>query len=122
IFQVRVLRADPAGLQLDWQGLLLEAPPQTFAAGETVAAYVRPEDLKIISGAPVDILGSDNHLTGTVTRKQAGRHFHSLRVMLKNGCEIEAVVPASTPLETLPDHEVHLTFQKTDLKVLPQTP
>lgn len=120
LFQARVVSLNTSSIQLDWLGLILEAAPSSqVETGANVTAYIRPEEVQILSEKPSAATENQNYLNGTIIRKQAGYQFHTLRVRLRNEQEIELAVPASQPLNTLPDGEIHLALPKPKLRVLP---
>ena len=120
LFQSQVMATTASSIQLDWLGLILEAAPShQYETGATITAYIRPEEIQIISENPSAETDSLNCLRGTVIRKQAGYQFHTFRVRLRNEQEIEVAIPASQLLSTLPDGEIHLALPKPKLRVLP---
>ena len=122
LFQARVMAMTESSVQLDWHGLLLEAASSSqVEIGATVTAYIRPEEIQIISENPSVEIEPQNYLNGTLIRKQVGYQFHTLRVRLRNEQEIEIAIPASQPLNSLPDGEIHLALPKSKLRVLPYT-
>ncbi len=97
VFHALVVEASADGLLLDWDGLLLEAPPQHAEVGERVPVYIRPEDVKVLY--PDRRVGEalrTNRVTGTVVDHHATGTVASLRVDLANGHEIEVRFPEYT--------------------------
>jgi molybdate transport system ATP-binding protein len=91
----RVASIAPDKLILDWHGLSLNAPLQPLQPGESVLAFVRPEEIRLlVSGEP-----APNHcvtrILGKITSVRVGRNFRLVRALLDNGCSIEAHVPLS---------------------------
>jgi molybdate transport system ATP-binding protein len=82
-------RIDSTGTQLDWDGLLLPAPPEARArAGDDVTAYIRPEDIKIVyPGRPLST--ELTSVEGIVLQSRTGPHYRSLTVQLGNGQIVE---------------------------------
>jgi molybdate transport system ATP-binding protein len=120
LFQARVVSLTASSVQLDWLGVILDATPSSqVETGANVTAYIRPEEVQILSENPSRETDSLNCLSGTVIRKQAGYQFHTLRVRLRNEQEIEIAAPASQPLDALPNGEIHLALPKLKLHVLP---
>lgn len=117
----RVVEASPAQLLLDWNGLLLAAPPLDLAPGAEVTAYIRPEDIRLIyPDRPVSRMVGQNHLDGTVMERRAGRHVHHLRVMLPGG-QVIAVVHSASAYATLtltPGAPVQLALRKESIVII----
>ncbi len=120
LFEAQITGVTATGVQLDWQGIKLEAATsQGYEVGATVTAYIRPEELQVIAEIPHSEDTTYNYLSGTITRRQAGYQFHTLRVRLANAQEIEVAVPASQSLATLADDTIRLALAKTALRLLP---
>ena len=81
------IRAD--GTELDWDGLVLPAPPQARTrAGADVTAYIRPDDIKVVyPGRPLS--AELTSVEGTVLQSRTGPHYRSLQVLLGNGHVVE---------------------------------
>ena len=93
----RVVEASAAGLLLDWDGLLLSAPPRDLAPGAEVTAYIRPEDIRLIyPDRPLGRMVRQNVLTGAVAEHRRGRHINQLRATLEGGHVIDVVYPAAS--------------------------
>lgn len=77
------------GSDLDWDGLVLPAPPQArLRTGDDVTAYIRPEDIKIVyPGRPLS--AELTSIEGTVLQSRTGPHYRSLHVLLGNGHIVE---------------------------------
>ncbi len=137
LFRAVVLRAEPGILLLDWGGLLLEAlrpqPAGTFpegaetesvevcTPGSTVAAYIRPEDLKILyPDRPVAAAVMHNRVTGTIRENRHAAGFRLIRVVLPNQGELEVCCPlhAYSSLSLQPGDPVLLSIRKEGLVVL----
>ncbi len=121
LFQAQVVDSSPTGLVLDWDGLRLEAPFQPVIGGETVTAYIRPEEIKLLY--PDMLLSkavSHNHAVGRVISRESGSDFHSLRVHLANGNEIQVRFRLHSygSLSLAPGNDVRLSLRKDALVVL----
>jgi molybdate transport system ATP-binding protein len=122
LFRARVVETTLQGLLLDWHGLLLETPPQAASVGDTVAAYIRPEDIKILyPDRPLANAVRSNQLTGIIQDSRTYSNFHALRVRIPNGYEIEIRFPvyAYTPLRLQAGEEVRLSLRKEGIVILP---
>ena len=86
-----ILRAqiNADGSELDWDGLLLPAPPLARTrAGADVTAYIRPDDIKIVyPGRPLST--ELTSIEGTVLQSRTGPQYRSLNVLLENGHIVE---------------------------------
>ncbi len=90
LFRARVVAARADGLVLDWDGLELIGPPQALTAGTMVAAYVRPEDIKILyPDRPLVDAIRYNQATGRIVALGASPAGRVVRVALTNGHQIE---------------------------------
>jgi molybdate transport system ATP-binding protein len=122
LFHAQVIEATAEGLALNWDGLRLDASPQPVAVGATVAAYIRPEDVKILyPDRPLMRAVHHNQLDGQILENRVGSNFRTLRVRLEaNGHEVEVCFPASayTSLRLLPGEPVRLSFRKEGLILL----
>jgi molybdate transport system ATP-binding protein len=104
LLRARGLAADAQGLRLDWDGLILEAPPQQAEIGADVTAYIRPEAVKVVypDRALTDAL-EHNLVEGVIIENLPGAGFHTLHVLLENRLDIEVRFPshayATLPLE-----------------------
>jgi molybdate transport system ATP-binding protein len=122
LFRARVLEATPEGLLLDWQGLLLEAPPQPATIGDTVTAYIRPEDVKILyPDRPLTTAVRHNQVTGRIVDGHSHSSSQTLRVAIPNGREIEVRFPgyAYAPLRLTAGEDVRLSLRKEGVVILP---
>jgi molybdate transport system ATP-binding protein len=91
VFHALVLSATADHLELDWDGVRLNAPAQPASAGEFVPAYIAPEDVKVLyPDRPV--LGSlaANQLDATVTSVESRHNAQVIRLLLENGHELES--------------------------------
>jgi molybdate transport system ATP-binding protein len=79
------------GTFLNWCGSRLEAPPGEAVAGESVCAYLRPEQIKLHPAATCS--GNEKRLSGRIEAVRVNRSFRVARVMLENGNPVEARVP-----------------------------
>ncbi|GAB4446577.1 MAG: ABC transporter ATP-binding protein [Chloroflexi bacterium OHK40] len=117
----RVVESSPAQLLLDWDGLLLAAPPLDLMPGAEVTAYIRPEDIRLIyPDRPLSRVVGQNHLDGVVVERRAGRHVHHLRVQIRGGQLIEVVYAASAyaTLPLRPGAPVQLALRKESIVVI----
>jgi molybdate transport system ATP-binding protein len=117
----RVVEASPAQLLLDWDGLILAAPPLDLAPGSAVTAYIRPEDIRLIyPDRPLNRVVGQNLLDGEVVKRRLGRHVHHLHVMLPGSQLVEVVYPASAyaTLRLTPGAPVQLALRKESIVVI----
>jgi molybdate transport system ATP-binding protein len=90
LFQARVCTSTAEALVLDWQGLRLEAPPAPLAAGASVTAYIRPEEVKVLyPDRPLSEAVRRNRVQGRILERKPQAHHHLLLVGLPNGGEVE---------------------------------
>jgi molybdate transport system ATP-binding protein len=121
VMSARVVESSPAQLLLDWDGLLLAAPPVDLAPGAEVTAYIRPEDIRLIyPERPLSREVAQNHLRGTVVERRPGRHVHQLQVALPDGQRLEVVYLASayTTLTLTPGAPVQLALRKESIVII----
>jgi molybdate transport system ATP-binding protein len=122
LFRAQVIESTPDGVLLEWQGISLAAPPQTVTVGDTVTAYIRPEDVKVLyPDRPLTTAVRHNQVSGRIIDSRFQSSFHTLRVMLPNAQEVEVRFPtyAYTPLHLLPGEAVHLSLRKEGVMILP---
>lgn len=122
LFRARVVETTPEGLLLDWDGLPLEAPPQPASVGDTVTAYIRPEDIKVLyPDRPLTSAVRHNQVTGSIRESRSHSSFHTLRVIIPNGQEVEVRFPAYayTPLRLTAGAPVRLSLRKEGVVLLP---
>jgi molybdate transport system ATP-binding protein len=122
LFRARVVEATSEGLLLDWDGLLLEAPLHTASAGETVTAYIRPEDIKVLyPDRPLTHAVRSNQVTGIIQDSRTYSSLQTLRIRISNGQEIELRFPlyAYTPLHLTAGEQVRLSLRKEGVVLLP---
>ncbi len=90
LFRAHVVDARADGLVLDWDGLQLIGPPQALMAGETVTAYVRPEDIKVLyPDRPLVDANRYNQAEGRIVAIGPSPGGRVVRVALTNGHQIE---------------------------------
>jgi molybdate transport system ATP-binding protein len=121
IFPAQVVDVTPAGLTLDWDGLRLEAPPQSAAIGQMVRAYIRPEDIKILyPDRPLMSPVRHNQVAGRIVSRRLNSNFQTLIVSLPNEHHLEVTFPtyAYTPLSLCPDEEITLSLRKEGVTLL----
>ncbi len=121
LFQARVQAATPDRLLLDWAGVALEAPAQAVAVGAQVTAYIRPEDVKFLyPDRPLLGVVQHNQFDGVVVEQQSGAALRRWRVLLANGCEIEAHAPdhAYASLTLTAGQRVQVSLRKDAVVVL----
>jgi molybdate transport system ATP-binding protein len=124
IFTARVVAATPAGLVLDWDGLLLEAPPQLTPVGAQVTAYIRAQDIKILyPDRPLTTAVLHNRVAGQILRRHRGPGLQTLQVALPNGHNAEVAFPsyAYTPLALEPGDTIQIALRKEGLVILHPT-
>ncbi len=125
LFRARVVEVSPHGLLLDWDGLLVEASLQHAAVGDTVTAYIRPEDVKILyPDRPLSHAVRANQIAGLIVESQVHASFHTLRVAIANTHEIEVRFPvyAYTPLRLTVGEHIRLSLRKEGVVILPGKP
>jgi molybdate transport system ATP-binding protein len=116
-----VLKTEPTGLLLDWDGLSLEVSPQPAEVGEMVTAYIQPEDIKILyPDRPLMSSVRYNQVTGKILSRRRSSSFQTLFVLLPNGHQKEISFPASTyaPLLLQPGEEIKLSLRKEGVVLL----
>lgn len=121
VFHALVVEASADGLVLDWDGVILEAPPQHAEVGERVPVYIRPEDVKVLY--PDRRVGEalrTNRVTGTVVDHHATGSVASLRVDLSNGREVEVRFPeyTYTPLAISTGGSLDLCLRRESIVLL----
>jgi molybdate transport system ATP-binding protein len=121
IFHARVVSAAADRILLDWNGLVLHAPAQPCAAGDSVPVYIAPEDIKLLyPDRPV--LGSlaANQLNARVVSVDDRHRMRVIRVVLDNGHELEArgATYYYQSLDLRPDRMVRITFRQEGLRIL----
>ena len=121
IFYARVVSAAADRILLDWNGLMLYAPAQPCAAGDSVPVYIAPEDIKLLyPDRPV--LGSlaANQLNARVVNVDDGHRMRVIRVVLDNGYELEArgATYYYQSLDLRPGKMVRITFRQEGLRIL----
>lgn len=125
LFRARVVETSSEGVRLDWHGLPLEAPPQAVSTGDLITAYIRPEDIKILyPDRPLTTAVRHNQVAGQIRERRSQSSYHTLRVELHNGQEVEVRFPtyAYTPLRLTVGEWVMLSLRKEGLVMLPGKP
>ena len=104
---------------LNWDGVRLEAPRVEIPAGESVSAYLRPEQIKLIPGeACAD--GCERQITGKIDSVRVNRSFRVIRVVFDNGSIIEARAPIDkSDRKYEPGTVVTLEIPKEAVVILP---
>ena len=134
LFRARVVETSPGGLVLDWAGLRMEASvletggaeeeaEQLPAVGSVVAAYIRPEEIKILyPDRPVTAAVAHNRVVGVIRDFRLATGYRQVQVELPNGAGLEVRFPASgySSLELQPGATVLLSLRRTGLVVLPE--
>lgn len=121
LFRARVLDATAERLLLDWDGLHLEAPPRPAAIGSMVAAYIQPEDIRVLyPDRPVMPAVHHNRLAGVILRSEPVLGARILRVSLPNGHSVEVRFRIYTyaPLRLDIGQPVELSMRKEALMIL----
>lgn len=121
LFRAEVTAVDVSGVALDWEGLLLEAPPQDVECGSTVTAYIRPEDVKILyPDRPLADAVMRNQVTGTIVESRPLPGARQMKVALSNGQEIEVrhATYAYAPLSLEVGEPVRLALRKDALVLI----
>jgi molybdate transport system ATP-binding protein len=126
LFRARVVASAAAGLTLDWAGLRLTAAAQPVAAGATVTAYIRPEDVKVLyPDRPLMGAVRHNQVEGTVLVNRRQGPVRLLLVRLAaNGQEIEVEAPAHAyaDLPLQPGDGVQVSLRKAAIAILTPAP
>jgi molybdate transport system ATP-binding protein len=120
LFQAQVVEASAAALILDWDGLLLEALPQP-AAGGTVTAYIRPEDVKVLyPDRPLMDAMRRNQVEARILERRLQANLQTLLVGLPNGHTLEVGFPVRlySSLSLAPGDSVRLAVRKEGVVVL----
>ena len=121
LFRARVLDATAERLLLDWEGLVLEAPPQPAAIGSVVAAYIQPEDIRVLyPDRPVGSTVHHNRVSGVILRNEPILGARILRVGLPNGHSVEVRFRIYTyaPLRLEAGQPVEVSMRKEALVIL----
>lgn len=121
LFTAQVVASTPEALVLDWDGLLLEAPPQPLPVGHALTAYIRPEEVKILyPDRPLTTAVRHNMVSGHILERRLGPQVHTLRVALENGATVEARFPPYSylPLDLTPGKRVLLSIRREALVVV----
>ena len=99
-------------LLLDWDGLSLKAPLQQVQAGESILAYLRPEEITLLVPGRQSSSESGNRIAGRIMSVQVGRSFRIARVALENASIIEVHVPLSnTELQLMLEARAHVDLE-----------
>jgi molybdate transport system ATP-binding protein len=120
LFRARVLRAEP-DLVLDWDGLPLQAAAEPVAEGDTVTAYIRPEDIKIVyPDRPLTRAVRENLIDATILDSYRNAAFRVLRVRAPNDHELEIRFPAYSyaPLALDPGDDIRIALRREGIVVL----
>lgn len=97
LIHARVMEASADGVTLDWDGLILHAPPQHAVPGQMAPVYIRPEDIKLLyADRGVGEALRHNQAEGTVMAREDLADFTTLFVALPNGHQIEVRYPSYT--------------------------
>jgi molybdate transport system ATP-binding protein len=121
LLRARVLDATAERLLLDWDGLHLEAPAQPAAVGSVVAAYIQPEDIRILyPDRPIMAAVCHNRVTGTILSSEPVFGARILRIGLPNGHSVEARFRIYTyaPLRLEAGQPVEVSMRKQALVIL----
>jgi molybdate transport system ATP-binding protein len=121
LFRARVLDATAERLLLDWDGLHLEAPPQPAAIGATVAAYIQPEDIRVLyPDRPVMPAVHHNRVAGVILSSEPVLGARILRIGLPNGRSVEVRFRIYTyaPLRLETGQPVEVSMRKEALVIL----
>ena len=121
LFRAQVVAAGPDSLVLDWDGLQLMAPPRAITPGASVAAYVRPEDVKVLyPDRPLADAVRYNQVTGRIVAILPHPGGRALHVQLGNDQVIEVRHGAFTytPLGLHVGDEVRLSLRREALVVI----
>jgi molybdate transport system ATP-binding protein len=107
--------------RLDWDGLVLEAPPSSAPVGAGATAYIRPEDVKLIyPDRPLAPSVSANIFDATITLVRQQGSVRVLQAELPNGRELEIRFPllsyASLRLE--PGASIRVALRRNGLTIL----
>lgn len=125
VFLARVRRVGPEGVDLDWEGLEVSAPPAPVRPGETVIAYIPPEEVKLVyPGRPLTSAVQTNRFPGRVVALYPNAREQVLRLLLPNGREVEARFPLSAyrTLNLSPGSPVEVALRRSALVLLAPNP
>ena len=123
LFRAQVRESTAAGLQLNWDGLDIEAPPHSGGDLTTVTVYLHPDDLKIIyPDEPLTEAVSHNVVEGRILSHQRGPDFQSLRVRLTNDHVVESRFPHHAYAELSLDagEMIQMSLRREGLRILEQ--
>jgi molybdate transport system ATP-binding protein len=121
LFRARVVEATADRLLLDWEGLVLEAPPQPATIGSMVAAYIQPEDIRVLyPDRPVGSTVHHNRVSGVILRNEPILGARILGVGLPNGHSVEVRFRIYTyaPLRLEAGQPVDVSIRKEALVIL----
>ncbi|HEX2915829.1 MAG TPA: ABC transporter ATP-binding protein [Chloroflexia bacterium] len=106
LLKLQLVKINSAGLEVDWDGINLQAPIPTTISGMSerpinqLTAYLRPYDIRINRDS--DHLEGVNQLQGRVIRAQNGPIYQTLSIALANYHELEVWINRV-------DSELHLS-------------
>lgn len=124
LFRATVVRAEPAGILLDWDGLPLWAAPQPVPVHSRITAYVRPEDVKILyPDRPVAETVRFNQMEARIREVREGAHVRMVFVEVPNGHVLEIHFPhyAYTPLRLAPGEVIQIALRREGIILVPET-
>ncbi len=124
LFRAAVVRAEPKGILLDWEGLHLWAAPQPVPVHSHVTAYVRPEDVKILyPDRPVAETVRFNQMEARICEVREGAHVRMVFVEVPNGHVLEIHFPhyAYTPLRLAPGDVIQIALRREGIILVPET-
>jgi molybdate transport system ATP-binding protein len=124
VFEARVASSSDVALQLDWDGVMLELPPRAgVRTGDSVAAYIQPEDVKVVyPDRPLNESIARNVLDAQVAAVREGAGSRTVWVRLASGRELEVRFPrlSYSQLPLQPGSPVRVALRSEGITLLPQ--
>jgi molybdate transport system ATP-binding protein len=121
LFRARVLESTAERLLLDWDGVVLEAPPQPAEVGSDTAAYIQPEDIRILyPERPIMSAVHHNRVGGVIESSVPVLGARDLHVRLPNGhlVEVRFRIYTYAPMRLEPGQQVEVSLRKEALVIL----
>lgn len=123
ILHGRVLEATPEALVIDWQEHALHTPPQRRCAGEAVAFFIRPEDIKLVyPDRPMSKPVMYNVVEARVVESSSSEPFRTLKAVLHHGTaalEVRFSAHSYRQMKLDPGERVLLALRKEAIFVFP---
>jgi molybdate transport system ATP-binding protein len=121
VFEAAVVSSDDVALRLDWNGVLLDLPPHPDVNGGRVAAYISPDDVKVVyPDRPLNDAIARNVLRAQVTALRESAGSRLLWVVLANGSELEVRAPrlSYAHIDLSPGAEVRVALRREGVTLL----